>query len=138
MFIITPLGRKKKIKNITPMLEMLLEFNGRVRRVIEDANVLEDANAVKVVLEEFNFYGDNSFIVGNLTNEQVKEIIRDDNGYDFSKLAYQRVDKLEDLKIDKDALPYNSEQYMFLNADCFFSHYMTPPIEDWSDEDAEE
>lgn len=151
MFIITPMGKKREVRMIIPMIEDIRVFNCRIRRSIEDANNIDCANGVKIVFSEnHHIFNEDNIIIGNLSNKQVKEIIRAERCYDFSLLKYQKIDKLEDLVIGEEALPYNSEMYRFLS-DNTFDFFMTPPsfdercyddIEDEDDleelEDAEE
>lgn len=66
--------------------------------------------------------------MGNLTNEQVQEILRqigETGYYDFSQLGeYQKIMELEDLKIGSEYPPYTSENgNIMLNAGLPYSPF---------------
>lgn len=114
--VMLPSGTVASVDYVKPVAEKILNFNGRRRRLIEYASDMKkEANGVCIFLKYGQNFGitNDSVIVGNLTNEQVQEILRqigETGYYDFSQLGeYQKIMELEDLKIGSDYPPYTSE-----------------------------
>ena len=107
-----------------PIAERIIKFNGSRRRFIEYAKDMKDeANGVCITKKAEQGFGmcvgDDKIIVGNLSNEQVQEIVRQVNEkgcYDFSQFKeYQKISGLKDLKLGSEYPPYTSEGCMMLS-----------------------
>ncbi|MDE7476484.1 MAG: hypothetical protein K2M91_00800 [Lachnospiraceae bacterium] len=123
--VVLPSGTVASVDYVKPITERIIKFNGSRRRFIEYAkNMKDEANGVCITKEPSQGFGmcmnDNNIIVGNLSNEQVQEIIRQINEkgyYDFSQFKeYQKINALKDLKIGSEYPPYTSEGYIMLGA----------------------
>ena len=121
--VVLPSGTVVSIDYVKPITERIVKFNGSRRRFIEYAKDMKaEANGVCITKKAEQGFGmcmsDNNIIVGNLSNEQVQEIIRQINEkgcYDFSQFKeYQKISELKDLKIGSEYPPYTSEGNMML------------------------
>ena len=111
---VLPSGTVASIDCVKPITERIVRFNGSRRRFIEYARDMKaEANGVCIIRESSQGFGmcmgDDKIIVGNLSNEQVQEIIRQINEkgcYDFSQFReYQKISGLKDLKIGSEYPP---------------------------------
>ena len=121
---VLPSGTVASIDCVKPITERIVRFNGSRRRFIEYARDMKaEANGVCIIRESSQGFGmcmgDDKIIVGNLSNEQVQEIIRQINEkgcYDFSQFKeYQKISGLKDLKLGSEYPPYTSEGCMMLS-----------------------
>ena len=123
--VVLPSGTVASIDYVKPITEQIFKFNGSRRRCIEYAKDMKaEANGVCITKKAEHGFGmcinDDRIIVGNLSNEQVQEIIRQINEkgcYDFSQFKeYQKIKELKDLKIGSEYPPYTSEGNVMLGA----------------------
>lgn len=125
--VVLPSGTVASVDYVKPITEQVIRFNGSRRRLIEYARDMKSgANGlyISIVSQEGMGIGvcmnNSNIIVGNLTNEQVQEIIRQMNEkgyYDFSQFKeYQKVGELKDLKLGSEYPPYTSEDNIMLSA----------------------
>lgn len=137
--VMLPSGAVVSVDYVKPIVENIFNFNGKRRRLIEYArDMKKGANGVSIFLKYEQNFGitSDSVIVGNLANEKVQEILRqigETGYYDFSQIGeFQKVGKLEDLKIGSEYPPYTSENKnnIFLTAGLpyspFGNSYNTP------------
>lgn len=124
MRVVLPSGTVVSVEYVKPITEQIIKFNGNRRRCIEYAkDMKKEANGICISIasqQGIGFgMGFRDIIVGNLTNKQVQEIIRQINEkgfYDFSQLSeYQKIDTLKDLKLGSEYPPYTSENCMMLS-----------------------
>lgn len=116
--IVLPSGMVASVENVKPITERIFNFNGKRRRLIEYASDMKkESNGVCISAKLEQGFGigvcSNNIIVGNLPNEKVQEILKqigEKGYYDFSQIdEYQRITRLEDLKIGNDYPAYTSE-----------------------------
>lgn len=133
MRVVLPSGAVVSAEYVKPITEKIFNFNGKRRRLIEYASDMKkEANGVCISAKLEQGFGigvcSNNIIVGNLTNEQVQENIRqvsEKGYYDFSQISeYQKIARFEDLKIGSDYPSYTSENGIImlsagLNSDPF-------------------
>lgn len=134
MRIITPRGYVRKIDKVYPFTEASTYINNRRRYIFEPAEKLQYATGV-VLAADTGLCGQNVFIIGNLKNATVREIIRslaEKGFYDFSGIEYQEGKFIKDIIIDGgikppycsdftniDDMALSSISLSFENADIF-------------------
>lgn len=134
MRIITPRGYVRKIDKVYPFTEASTYINNRRRYIFEPAEKLQYATGV-VLAADTDLYGQNVFIIGNLKNATVREIVHSlavKGYYDFSGVEYQEGKFIKDIIIDGginppycsdftniDDMALSSISLSFENADIF-------------------
>jgi hypothetical protein len=118
VMIITASGKVRKVQAVSPFAENSIKVNGEVKNILNPAKGIEYATGVVIVCEDGRgcVFSDD-FVVGNLPQEKVSEIIHaiaEHDYYDFSGLKYQKADTLDHVVLDGGkSLPYNSDSTFF-------------------------
>jgi hypothetical protein len=117
VMIITASGKVRRVKAVNPFVENSIKVNGGVENILNPAKSIEYATGVLIVCGNENNCFSVDFVVGNLPQEKVSEIVHaiaEHDYYDFSSLKYQKAVTLDYVVLDGGkSLPYTSELTFF-------------------------
>ena len=143
MKVVTTKGEIREVNSVIPFAEVKVKLNGDKRYLCEKAEKKEYANGLLLSYENRNGFcggGSGDFLVGNLSNDKVQEILSsltEKGYYDFSDMEFQQKKTLKKVKIDGGkSLPYSTDQVVpdFTQINSIRCHMIGNDI---FDEDAE-